>query len=203
MGSRESTIMSKAVGGRLTFRVLYDRNPHNPRKEEPMTKIVGWHRKYHVSDRDMMEFPDRDSFLESVRPEDIVKPLYMYEHGGVALSTEPFSDRWDSGPLGYVMVTPERLEAIGLKRSETEQIERNIASEIKVFQAYMNGEVYQIDVHRMADGDVLETPVTTIADIWELDDDALDEAAIAALVDVDPDHLRDVTNEMVEAADWD
>ena len=67
----------------------------------------------------------------------------------------------------------------------------------------MNGEVYQIDVHRMVDGDVLETPVTTIKDVWGLDDDALDEAAIAILADVDPDHLGDVTNEMVEAADWD
>ena len=46
-------------------------------------------------------------------------------------------------------------------------------------------------------GDVLETPVTTIKDVW-----GLDEAAIATLADVDPDHLGDVTNEMIEAADW-
>ena len=28
-----------------------------PARKSQMTKIVGWHRKYHVSDRDMMEFP--------------------------------------------------------------------------------------------------------------------------------------------------
>ena len=201
MGSKESTIMSKAVGGRVTFRVHHDRNPYNPREEEVLTTIVGWHRKHRISDEGQ-DFPDRDAFLASVRPEDIVKPLYMYEHGGVVFATTPFSDRWDSGQVGYVLVTRERREAIGLKRSETEQIERNITTEIKAFESYMNGEIYQIDVHRMVDGDVLETPVTTIKDVWSLDDDALDEAAIATLADVDPDHLGDVTNEMIEAADW-
>ena len=77
MGNKESAIKTKAVGGRLTFRVHHDLNPLNPREEQQMTKIVGWHRKYRVSDRDMVEFSDRDSFLESVRPEDIVRPLYM------------------------------------------------------------------------------------------------------------------------------
>ena len=120
MGSKESAIMSKTVGGQLTFRVHHDLDAHNPRLEEPMTKIVGWHRKYFVSDRDMVDFRDRDSFLESVRPEDIVRPLYMYEHGGVALATTPFSDNFDSGHLGYVLVTPERLEAIGIGGGETD-----------------------------------------------------------------------------------
>ena len=118
-------------------------------------------------------------------------------------ATTPFSDHWDSGQVGYILVTPEKVEAIGLKWTDTEMIERNITSEIKEFESYMNGDIYQVDVHRMVDGDVLETPVTTIKDVWGLDDDALDEAANAILADVDPDHLGDVTNEMVEAADWD
>ena len=202
MGSKESAIMSKTVGGQLTFRVHHDLDAHNPRLEKPMTKIVGWHRKYFVSDRDMVDFRDRDSFLESVRPEDIVRPLYMYEHGGVALATTPFSDKFDSGHLGYVLITPERLERIGLKSSDTEQIELNVKAEIKMFQAYMNGEAYQIDVHRMVDGDVLETPVATIGDIWETDDDTLDYAVDVVLGDVNDDYIGDVTMEMVKAADW-
>ena len=202
MGSKESAIMSKTVGGQLTFRVHHDLDAHSPRLDEPMTQIVGWHRKYRVSDSDMVNFRDRDSFLESVRPEDIVRPLYMYEHGGVALATTPFSDKFDSGHLGYVLVTPERLEAIGIGQGETEVIEHNITTEIKELAAYMNGEVYQIAVHRMVDGDVLETSVATIGDIWETDDDTLDYAVDVVLGDVNDDYIGDVTMEMVKAADW-
>ena len=202
MGSKESAIMSKTVGGKVIFRVHYDMDPRNPREEEPFISIVGWHRKYHVSDRDMLEFRDRDAFLASVRPEDIVRPLYMYEHGAVALSTTPYSDKWDSRQLGYVLVTPERLERIGLKSSDTEMIERNVDAELKEFQAYMNGEIYQIDAHRMVDGDVLETVVGTIGDIWDTKDDTLDEAVSALLHDLDPQYTEGITDDAVVASEW-
>jgi hypothetical protein len=34
----------------------------------------------------------------------IVLPVYMYDHSGTALSTTPFSCRWDSGQVGYIYV---------------------------------------------------------------------------------------------------
>lgn len=37
-----------------------------------------------------------------------VVPVYMYAHSGVALSTTPFSCRWDSGLAGFAFIHPER-----------------------------------------------------------------------------------------------
>ena len=54
----------------------------------------------------------------------------------------------------------------------------------------------------MVDGDVLETSVATIGDIWETDDDTLDSAVVVVLGDVNDDYIGDVTIEMVKAADW-
>ena len=203
MGSRESAIMSKTVGDRLAFRVHHNPDPANPRKEEVLTKIVGWHRKYHISDSDMVEFSDPESFLESVRPEDIVKELYMHEHGGIALSVTPFSDKWDSMRVGYVLVTPERIEALGLDGSDTEFIQRIVEVEVKDFEAYMNGNIYQVDVHMMVDGDVLETPVGTVGNLWDTDDVTLDGAVIVLRAFLEPKYAEGVTDEAVDAAEWD
>ena len=208
MGSREVAIMSKAVGGRVTFRVHRDPKPKNPRKEEVLTTIVGWHRKYAISDT--YEYRDRAAFLGSVRPEDTVKPLYMYDHGGVVLSTSPFLVRsasaspyaWDYRQVGYVLVPPERIEALGLDGSDTEFIERIIDVEIKDFEAYMNGNVYRVNVHRMVDRDVLETPVGSVGDLWDTDEATLEGAVIVLRAFLEPVYAEGVTDEMVADAEW-
>ena len=208
MGSRESTIRSKAVGDRLAFRARHDPKPKNPRKEEVLTTIVAWHHKYAISDT--YEYRDHAAFLESVRPEDTVRPLYMYDHGGVVLSTSPFLVLSDSASpyaghhsqVGYVLVTPERIEALGLDGSDTEFTQRIIDDEVKEFEAYMNGNVYQVDVHRMVDGDVLETPVGTVGHLWDTDDATLDGAVIVLRAFLEPKHAEGVTDEMVAEAEW-
>ena len=35
--------------------------------------------------------------------------LFMYQHGGVAVSLNPFSCPWDSGCCGYIQTNSERL----------------------------------------------------------------------------------------------
>ena len=36
-------------------------------------------------------------------------PVYAYDHSGIALSCTPFSCRWDSGQVGYIVVTRDQL----------------------------------------------------------------------------------------------
>ena len=192
--------MSKAVGGRVTFRVHHDPKPKNPWKEEVLTTIVGWHRKRAISDT--YEYRDRAAFLESVRPEDMVKPLYMYDCDGVVLSTSAGSHACGYSQVGYVLVTPERIESLGLDGSDAEFIERILDVEIKDFEAYMNGNVYRVDVHRMVDGDVLETPVGTVGGLWDTDDGTLDGAVIVLRAFLEPGYAEGVTDVMVAEAEW-
>ena len=39
----------------------------------------------------------------------VLLPLYLYDHSGITMSTKPFSCRWDSGHVGWIYCTKERL----------------------------------------------------------------------------------------------
>ena len=95
-------------------------------------------------------YSGREEFLESVETDHILRPLYMYEHGGVALSTGAYSDPWDSGQVGYVRVTPESAEKIGIDISDTERVNALIDQEVAALAAYINGDIYSISAHRIA-----------------------------------------------------
>ena len=41
----------------------------------------------------------------------LVVPVYIYEHSGIALSTKPFYDPFDSGLLGYAFMTKAKIRA--------------------------------------------------------------------------------------------
>ena len=67
------------------------------------------------------------------------KPLYKYEHSGVAFSTEPFSCRWDSGQIGWIAITKESQKLTGILEKCFDDV---IKSELKTYEEWVNGECY-------------------------------------------------------------
>lgn len=73
--------------------------------------------------------------------------VYMYDHGGVTISTKPFSCRWDSGIFGYMYATKKDiLDAFGgkiltkaLRKRAEEHMEKFVN---ETWDAYFTGEVY-------------------------------------------------------------
>ena len=65
-----------------------------------------------------------------------------YEHGGIALSLEGFSDDWDGRIVGAILVTPATREIVG---TPTERIKEVVESELADYAAYMNNEMYVAD----------------------------------------------------------
>lgn len=71
---------------------------------------------------------------EGLHPKDAPEgafPVYVYEHGGIALSLEPFSCPWDSGHAGFIWLAEDYLEP--------REVCKNA---LKTFEQYLNGEVY-------------------------------------------------------------
>ena len=48
--------------------------------------------------------------------------VYILEHGGVSLSTRPFQDPWDSGPLGYIWIPRETILRMDLSHGDADRI---------------------------------------------------------------------------------
>lgn len=73
-------------------------------------------------------------------------PVYMYEHGNIALSTAPFSCPWDSGQVGFIWVTKKAVQEIASKELSLEELRqfghRLLEGEIETYSQYLSGEVY-------------------------------------------------------------
>ena len=193
-------VQTKRVNGKMAFQVIYDDGAESPRKNDPMTEIVAWHKRLAISDHDKYASPDR--FRRSIRTLQIVRPLYIMEHGQVGLSLTPYADRWDSGQVGYVRVTPERAEKHGLKIGDVEAIAKRMGEEVEEYSKYLNGNVFAVSAHRMAHGDVLPTPVMSIGDVWDMEDDVFDEVAMDLLDLIDIEEAQGITEQMVKDARW-
>lgn len=76
----------------------------------------------------------------------IVFPVYCYEHGVIVYSTGSFSCPWDSGMVGVIYATKEKIyEEFGIKRINSkvrEVVENNFKSECETYTHWVNGDVY-------------------------------------------------------------
>ena len=73
-------------------------------------------------------------------------PVYRYSHGNIALRTTPFSCPWDSGLTGYIYESKSSVrDEFGVKRISPKLralIEDRLRTEVAVFGAYCNGDVF-------------------------------------------------------------
>lgn len=119
--------------------------PENPRELGNIGTMLCWHREYRLGDEHDYASP-RDFLEEMVEPyidvnielEDmsdneilsilrendfIILPIFLLDHSGLSISVSDFGDRWDSGQVGWIYVSPERI------KKNTEQlmkIQRNL-----------------------------------------------------------------------------
>jgi hypothetical protein len=88
-----------------------------------------------------------------------VENVYAYIHSGTALSTSPFSCPWDSGWMGFIYITPERAKRHGynLRTKEGKEWAADIIKDaLRVYEAYLNGQVYGVEVVD-EEGDIVES----------------------------------------------
>lgn len=74
-----------------------------------------------------------------------IKVVYRFEHSAVAYrlaDSNPFGDQWDSGPVGFAFVSPEKLEEEGLS---VDQALSHMDGEMKEYSAWANGDVWRVE----------------------------------------------------------
>jgi len=83
----------------------------------------------------------------------IIKGLFLYDHSGITISTSPFSCRWDSGQVGWIYITKDKIEKEGWT---PEQADKYLDGEVEVYDNYLTGEVYGFRIED-ADGEEVES----------------------------------------------
>jgi len=130
-----------------------DSDPINPRGNDNMFTIYCDHKRYDLGDKKDVKPPSYcycweqvKAFLIREKNAVIIEPIYMYDHSGITISTKPFSCKWDSGQIGFIYVSREKLlEEYNCKRI-TKKIRETamqvLEAEIKEYDQYLTGDVY-------------------------------------------------------------
>lgn len=138
------------------LRVLQDSSADSPRDWDNLGTMVCFHRRYDLGDKHNYSSDDYNSWEEmkkAIQKEEnpaVILPLYMYDHSGISISTSPFSCRWDSGQIGFILVSKKKaLEEFGGKivtAKLKERIEKILELEVETYTQYVEGDVYGFQI---------------------------------------------------------
>lgn len=140
-----------------TVEIKHDDWAENPREWASSTLCTA-HRRYTFGGESLPEGCQNieeafDVFLAErnlTRNQIIWLPVYLYDHSGLALSTRPFSNRWDSGQLGFIYETKADIRnEFGVKRISADLDERicdRLRYELQELEHWSNGSVYRLSI---------------------------------------------------------
>jgi hypothetical protein len=81
-----------------------------------------------------------DNLMSLLSDRYVFLDLYLFDHGGITISTSQFQCSWDSGWVGFIYAEK------GKEELSDERIEEVLRAEVKVFDNYITGEVYGFQV---------------------------------------------------------
>lgn len=118
---------------------------NNVFSKQKETKNIISNQPYKISDEIIKEH-----IQKTIEKYYIFLPVYMYDHSGITIRTGPFNDPWDSGQLGYIYVSKEKvrkeMEWKKITKERIEKIKDILRSEIKEYDNYLTGSVYYYEI---------------------------------------------------------
>lgn len=138
------------------LKLVHDSSPESPRNWDNLGTMICFHKRYDLGDKHNYSSDDYNSWEEMkqaiIKEENpaVILPLYMYDHSGISISTTPFSCRWDSGQIGFILVSKKKvLEEFGGKivtAKLKERIEKILEGEVETYSQYVEGDVYGFQI---------------------------------------------------------
>jgi hypothetical protein len=127
----------------MIYKIERDTFPLNPRDEENIGTIAFVHNRY-VSG---------DTIVSSQEIEDLINnqniitlPVYAYIHGSISLNTTGFNCPWDSGQIGCIYVTKNKIRDVyntkRVTKTLVEKVKSVLRAEIEICHNFINDEVY-------------------------------------------------------------
>ena len=140
--------------------LCYDTYPDDPRKfNENLGFMACFHKRYNLGDKHSFNEPqDLLDWIEANKDKIYYLPLYLYDHGNITISTNPFSCQWDSGQIGFIYITKEKAEAEGIKEPY-----EALEAETKEYDYYLRGDTYGVRILD-SEGEVIDSQFGYIGD---------------------------------------
>lgn len=151
----------------LVVNIHPDPEPMNPRDEKEFdglgTFMICFHRKYKLGDEHSFEFSDYNSWeeleeaiIKEYKPV-VIKNLYLYDHSGITMATKPFGCRWDSGQVGFILMTPEsvrtNMQVKRITKKVIAEVDAWLESDVKHYDNYLTGNYYGYTIMRKSENE--------------------------------------------------
>lgn len=128
----------------MKITIKRDPNPINPREDDNLGTMICFHRRYTLGNKHNMDPKEALSFMN--RKDIISLPLYLYDHSGITMKTTPFNDPWDSGQVGFIYITKEKIRKeygwIVITKKRRTKIEEYLQAEVKTYDQFLTGNVW-------------------------------------------------------------
>lgn len=171
-----------------TIKIMQDLEPQDPREWDNIGTMACWHRRYDLGDTNGPEllkeavradksykeawddygsnhFKDLDdpkTLVETAKRLGFVMlPLYLYDHSGLTMNTTGFRCPWDSGQVGVIFATRNKVrEEYSAKKVGSkilERVKKYLRGEVETYDQYLRGVVYGFKIVEVdEDGDETE-----------------------------------------------
>lgn len=145
------------------LRVYSDTDADSPRdwEESNLGIMACSHRKYKLGDEQINSenfsgWSEIKKYLieEKGAIPEFILPLYLYDHSGITIKTTPFGDRWDSGQVGFIYTTKDKLKEMGTPKDRVLKVLR---SEVSTYDDYLTGNIYGYKLFECVKGNWEET----------------------------------------------
>lgn len=135
-----------------SIEIEQDLTPMNPRIDMDNLGTMGCiHGRYNLGDqKEKYTIEDLQVIEANLDDKYIVLPLFLYDHSGITMNTKGFSCRWDSGQVGIIFVSKEKVRnEYGVKRVSSKlknSILSYLVSEVETYDDFLTGNVYGYDI---------------------------------------------------------
>lgn len=152
-----------------TIKIIPDDSGESPRDWDNLGKMVCFHGRYTLGDKhdirheDFAGWDEMERYIIKELKAVVILPLYLYDHGGISISTGTFQGRavhadWDSGRVGFVYLDAETIKKeYSVKRISKqlkEKVEKILIAEVKTYDDFIRGDVYGYRVEDAEGNDV-------------------------------------------------
>jgi hypothetical protein len=194
-----------------TIKIWYDQDAESPRDWDNLGTMLCFHGRYTLGDKDPVYQADDQSGWQELADKlikeqhaAVILPLYLFDHGGITISTGKFSCPWDSGQVGFVYVTREKLlKEFGGKRvskAMLKKAEAILEGEVETYDHFLRGDCYGYTIYAGEGDDLGDSSDSCGGYLGDYDNEeygALREARSAVDHEVDREFKKQFATAMV------
>lgn len=123
----------------MKIKIVHDVDPYfNP--NDHVVNLYCWHKRYNIGQAH--EYRNPTECFEDKKDDGLSGKVYMYDHGQIALSCQPFNDGFDSGLVGVWNISAKDLAEF----PDEESARRCVVAFLDEYTEYINGNVYGVRI---------------------------------------------------------